>query len=399
MGNFKKVSRFLVLLFIAARMLVYLSSTWEGLKGYGDFFHFYQLALLPGLPYIHYWIEFPPVFSFLSEFLLIIAGGQEHVFDYLLAIILLIADAGSLWLFIRLNERLYTNLQPGRNLVYLGILVSLAYYWWYFDSLAVFLMMIALFFMFERKTILVGVVLGIGILTKLFPFLAIVALWKSGSWRRMIITTSIAVSIAIVVYGILWLISPQFTLASIKSQPSKGSWETVWALIDGNYKTGNFGPILEKYDPNQASILRGNPAKISTWLTLFLFGSIGLYGLTRIREISVMTRLSMVGWAWCIFLLWSPGYSPQWLLYLIPLILLVLPELRAYLFTLVLILVNLLEWPLMMSRGYFEGLNITIPLRTLIIILLAVVFYQQMTTTHTRLDGNLKAQESLYELQ
>jgi hypothetical protein len=389
-----KIQRYLVILFITARLFIYLSSTLDSLKGYGDFFHFYQLALLPGLPYIHYWMEFPPVFSFLSELLFRLAGGQEHVFDYLLAILLMAADAGNLWLFIRLCKRLYPDAQPlERSLVYLIVLSTLAYCWWYFDPFAVFFMMLALNFFLEKRLISGGVLTAIGLLTKLFPILAIIALWKSVSWRRIILPVCISTGIGILCYGILWMISPQYTEASILSQPSKGSWETVWALLDGNYKTGNFGPILERLDSTLASVPRGNPAKVPVWLTLVIFIGIGLLGLLRVKEISNINQLAMVGWAWCIFMLWSPGYSPQWILFIIPLILLVLSEKRAYLFVLVLILINLLEWPLMLSRGFFDGLNITIPIRTIIILLLAWTFYQQMTSIHTLPDGNRITQE------
>jgi hypothetical protein len=71
-------------------------------------------------------------------------------------------------------------------------------------------------------------------------------------------------------------------------------------------------------------------------------------------------------------LLWSPGWSPQWVLYLLPIILLVLPEREALLLSLALVLINLLEWPLLLSRGYNWGLWLTIPGRALLLALLAV---------------------------
>ncbi len=77
-----------------------------------------------------------------------------------------------------------------------------------------------------------------------------------------------------------------------------------------------------------------------------------------------------------LFFLWSPGYSPQWILFLLPLILLSLPVREGILISVVLTLVNLLEWPVMLSRGYFWSLNYLIPLRTSLMILLAFRFYQ-----------------------
>jgi hypothetical protein len=57
-------------------------------------------------------------------------------------------------------------------------------------------------------------------------------------------------------------------------------------------------------------------------------------------------------------------------LYFLPFILLLLPERRAVLITLLFVLISLLEWPLLLSRGMFWGLYLTVPLRTLLIALL-----------------------------
>ena len=76
------------------------------------------------------------------------------------------------------------------------------------------------------------------------------------------------------------------------------------------------------------------------------------------------------------FFLWSPGYSPQWTLYLLPIVLLCFEDFRSRLLALVLVFVNLLEWPILLSRGRFEFLDEIILLRTAIFILLAVLFAQ-----------------------
>jgi hypothetical protein len=65
-------------------------------------------------------------------------------------------------------------------------------------------------------------------------------------------------------------------------------------------------------------------------------------------------------------------------LYLIPFILLTLDERHAILMSFILILVNLLEWPVLLSRGYSWGLMLTIPIRTLVMFLLAWLWYQQV---------------------
>ena len=73
-----------------------------------------------------------------------------------------------------------------------------------------------------------------------------------------------------------------------------------------------------------------------------------------------------------LLLLASPGWSPQWLAYLVPLVLLSLPQPRASLYVVALTAVVILEWPVLLSRGRFDLLWLTVTIRTALLILLAV---------------------------
>ena len=385
MARFKNLPWVLIPLLILGRMLTYLAMTLEGLHGYGDFLHFFQLASLPGWPYFNYWSEFPPIFPFLSSVVYRLAGGQEHVYDYLLIFILLAADAGSLYLFIKLSRRLYgENGSMLRNLAYFVVLLSLAYSWWYFDPLAVFAMLLGVTLLLENKRLLSGLAFGLGLLIKFFPALGLIIAWRTLHWKKALWITALTLGAGILVYGGLWLASPRFTLASLQSQGNKGSWETVWAVLDGNLATGLFGPEIERLDPILASVGRGNPARIPSWITLIVVGAIGLWGFFKARWDNDLQLLALLGWCWSLFLLWSPGWSPQWLLYLLPLILLVIPERNVFLVAVLLVLVNLAEWPLLLSRGMFWALYLTVPLRTLLLVLVASLFYTEMTRKEER---------------
>ncbi len=373
---------------------MYASSTLDGLLGYGDFFHFFQLGQLPGWPYINYWIEFPPVFAFIIKIFYIVSGGQEHVFYYLTAILLLLADCGNLYFFYRVDQLIQQNHRISwRVWFYFVLLLSFPYQWWYFDSLAILFMLTGVFYVLKGNRLRSGLAIGFGFLVKFFPVMALVVLWRHSSFRRILVQIGMVILISVAVYGMLWIISPDFTLASIQSQPNKGSWETIWALLDGNYQTGNFGSIYENSDPAMAAVMRRNPAKIPAWITLMFFGAIGLWGLFKCKPQTAKQRIAILGWTWSLFLIWSPGYSPQWVLYLIPIILLVLSSRYALLMVPVMVFANLVEWPLLLSRGFFWALNFTIPLRFLLMILLAYLFLNIMVPGHTRQDGGQKAQE------
>jgi hypothetical protein len=128
-----------------------------------------------------------------------------------------------------------------------------------------------------------------------------------------------------------------------------------------------------------AGVSRGNPPRLPAWITMIVFGGIGLWGFFKARQDDDRQKMALLGWCWSLFLLWSPGWSPQWVLYLLPLILLALPERRVFLVALLLVLINLIEWPLLLSRGLFWTLYLTIPIRTLLLALLAFLFYTEMT--------------------
>ncbi len=362
-----------LVLLVAARLMLLMTQSESGLWGLGDSYHFFELAALPGWPYFAHWVEFPPVFPFLSELIFRVANEQQHIFSTLLVVLFSAADVGNLWLFMHIQKKMDPQPQSWRVWMYFAYLVMLAYGWWYFDPLAVFCMLLGVDFLLRDRDIAGGLALGTGVLVKLFPVLGLVILWRQ-PLRRIVKIGLIAAGVAVTGYGILWLFSPDFTQASLLSQFSKGSWETVWALIDGNYRTGNFGPVALRLDPGLLSEGQGNPARIPTWLTLLVFGGVGLWGLMQTKNDTPEAKVSTLGWTFSLLFLWSSGWSPQWLLFLIPLMLLVFPRTMALMGSLVFILVNLLEWPVILSRGWFQYLPVTISMRTVILLLVAFQF-------------------------
>jgi hypothetical protein len=79
-----------------------------------------------------------------------------------------------------------------------------------------------------------------------------------------------------------------------------------------------------------------------------------------------------------VFFLWSKGWSPQWLIMLIPFVLIALPLGRALLYILTLSFINLAEWPVLLSRGMNQYLYLTVPLRTVLFVLLLIELVQAL---------------------
>jgi len=206
--------------------------------------------------------------------------------------------------------------------------------------------------------------------------LMIPSLLKYLNGRRSFSIASVALMILLIPFLALYIVSPKFTVASIESQFAKGSTATLWAMIDGNFQTGGFGPLVERLDPAAASRTFRKLPVISPTLLLIVFGAAGSFLFFKARLDRPHRFLSFYGLTLVIFFLWSPAWSPQWILHLIPIALLVLPYSPGLLIVTTLILVNLLEWPLLLSRGLFYTYPLTISLRLIIMILLGLSFYQ-----------------------
>lgn len=367
-------------LFFICRLVFIISTPLDGIKSYGDFTHFYHLAQM-GVPFIDIWVEFPPIFPFLSWLIYQLAGGREHVYDFSLLIILSIFQVGCIIVFSKLAQKIKkANGYQISVAAFFLINLILPYTWWYFDVLAVFMLLLGTLWLLEGKDIRAIIILSIGALIKLFPALAICLVWRHRSVKKAILLTLLLVFLIVGVYGVLFSISPEFTRASILSQTSKGSWETVWALIDGNFRTGNFGAEIERYDPSRATIPMGNPARVSPWITIWIFLTLGLYFFINLFDNKPMPQLGFVCLTLVVFFLWMQGWSPQWILYIIPFILLLSNDQEGIVISGILVLISLLEWPVMLSRGYAWGLWLTIPFRTFFLVFLVFLIFTRIKT-------------------
>jgi hypothetical protein len=378
------------LFFLIGRFLLLLSLPLEGIRSYGDFWNFYHLASL-GQPFRDLWVEFPPVFPYLSRGLYLLVDGRQHAYEYLLAFFLSFVQAANLFLFSRIVDQIWKPEIAQKKIgAYLVFLIGLFYGWTYFDPLVVLAVLGSLYGLIRDRDLPLGFSLSLGALTKWFPLMILPALWKWRPRRKALLITLLVVVLVGGVWGGLYLRSPEMTRASLLSQGVKGSWETVWALLDGNLKTGNFGPGIDRADP--ATILTGSsePARVPPWLTLMLIGGAGFVWYTRVEPHTPDQLVALAGFTIGMFLLWSPGYSPQWVLYLLPLILIAFPVREGFLLALVLILLNLLEWPVLLSRGLFWSLWFVVPLRTLMVVLASVRFYQLAAGLGSRDENHVK---------
>ncbi|MCB0212248.1 MAG: DUF2029 domain-containing protein [Anaerolineae bacterium] len=392
---YAKAADFLLIfiVFLTSRLMLLLAFPAESLVAYGDYLHYFNVASLsqsggcmfatgldnPCFPYIDYWYEFPPIFAYLNVGVFYLAGGQFKNYVIVLAVVLLIVEAGNLTLIYRLARILHGPVRA-INLawIYTALFVPVFFWLGNFDALTTFFILLALYALIQSKSKLLALALGLGTMVKFLPVMLLASVWRMKGVKSMLGYTAATLLISLVIFAPFALINPEQTLASLRAQAGKSSYQTVWAIIDGNNTTGNFGPLIDHFYSARAGQPINNPALIPTWLTLIPFGLLGLFVLTRPKflddfkfDVVVFTAFMVT-----IFFLWSQGWSPQWQTFLIPLLLLTFPEKRAVLFIIVLGFINFLEWPLILSRGMISLLPITIITRTLLLILIAIELYR-----------------------
>jgi hypothetical protein len=368
----------------------------ENLITYGDYQHYFNVASLSRVggcstftateqgcfPFIDYWYEFPPIFAYLNIAIYQLASQQLKNYIFLLGSVLLLVECANLYLLYRLAFILFGR---GRAInvawIYTALFIPIFFWLGNFDALTTFFILLGLYSIITNKKVVLALALGLGAMIKFIPAMLIATVGRAIGLKQALIYAGATLVISLVIFGPFAIISPRLTLASLGAQAGKSSYQTVWALVDGNNTTGNFGPLADHFDATKAGEPTHNSARIPRWLTLIPFILLGLYLYTRPVSLPdprldavVFTALAFV-----IFFLWSQGWSPQWQTFLIPLLLLALPEKRAVLFIIVLGFVNFLEWPVILSRGLNDFLPVTILIRTLILILLAIELYQKLT--------------------
>ncbi|RME76642.1 MAG: DUF2029 domain-containing protein, partial [Chloroflexi bacterium] len=371
----------ILLLFTLFRLMMLMAYAPPCLLYCSDYLFYFNVIDLSrqGLyPFLHFWYEFPPVFPYLNLVAYRLAGGVYQNYVSWLGTFLLLADAGNLALLYWLGARLYDRSYAAKLCWIYSLLFAPLYIWRStFDSLTTFFILLTLYLLVAKRYRLMGLALGVGVMVKYIPIILLPAIWRAAGWRRMVQAFLLAAVVVLGVFGPFFVLSPRYTLASVQAQARKSSWQTIWALIDGNYQTGSFGPVETRFDPAAATTPAHNPSRVPPVITLLVFGGIGLYIFTRpVRQSRERDALLFSALTMVIFFLWSKGWSPQWQIYLIPLLLLSLSVGEALLYIISLSLVNLVEWPVILGRDLTQFLPLTIILRTLIFVLLAVKLYQ-----------------------
>src|SRR5690606_34469738 len=233
---------------------------------------------------------------------------------------------------------------------------------WHFETMAAFWMLLGLWWLTGRQDARAGIAIALGALTKFTPALLLGAALRYRPLHKALLITLIAVLIFAGTYGALLIgnPNPEVTLTSLTAQFRKASYGSVWALIDGNLSGGDMAlpgddAVLLHYDLDAASRLYGNPPVIPGWLRLGLALVVGALCFvaaqrTDSRGVVGFTLLTLL-----IFFIQAQGWSPHWLVQILPLTLLCFPTRAGVLTCLALSALSLLETPLLYNRIITPG--------------------------------------------
>ncbi len=302
---------------------------------------------------------------------------------------MMLFDAGNLVLVRRIGTRLY-GAGTGMALawVYAVSLAPLVLIWWDFEPMVAFLLLWSVAALIERRDIRSAAITAVGALTKFTPLLILGAVWRFREARSALRYSLVSVGIFALVYLLLFAQNSAMTLPSLTAQFDKASYQTVWALIDGNYKTGNFGAAQERLDPANAYKLEGKPSVVPGFVRLGAAALIGLFVFWRTRRFDERGLLAFVAITLLIFFLQAQGWSPQWLAQIVPLILLCFPTRDGVTAAVLLSLVTFAEYPFLFIRTGDTGGEIAGALampfvvlvlaRTVILVGVCVALYRKL---------------------
>jgi hypothetical protein len=299
-------------------------------------------------PFVDYWLEYPPLFPWLAVLvyrlsLLIPLWTEPRLwFNTFLGLSLLPFEVGSFVIIYLIALELYDRTGALRCAwIYAGLFAPLYTWLGWFDGMPLFFILLTLYLLLKRRGLLAGLALGLGFMVKVIPLLILPiglrALQDLKERAGYLLTAGLTAGLIALPF---LLIGPAFLLTAFRSMLSRSSWETIWALLDGYYSYGVVGGnrflTAVEFSTHRSKLPW-------LWITLF-FALIYLWLYTR--AVDWRNKVKLVAFAALsvnLFLLYSKGYSPQHIVTLLPWSVLLLPNLRGVLYTILLTAINFLE--------------------------------------------------------
>ncbi len=393
----------LLILFVFFRALTLVAYRPGGLVlDFSDFYWYRDFAQLDRQGYVPYrtlWTTYPPLFPVLMINLWKVSTllppweFNNLWFSLLLGGVFLLFETGNFILLYLIALQIYPLEAAFRPAwIYAGLFVPVYTVTGWFESYPLFFFLLSLYLLIKGRAYLSALTSGIGFMIKLIPLILLPIGAKlvpqKSAWGRLriralnidfdiqglFIYTLIFLATVIAIGYPFYRMNPDLIFGSLQITGAREPWETVWALLEGNYTYGIIP--LDMRDLAWSPAAGPGSQFPGLWLTL-IFGLVYAFLYTRrVDWRASKTVVAFTALTVCLFFLYSKGYSPQWLGWLLIFIALLLPNLRGVFYAIILSLANILEanfFFIMFPQEHWL-LATTVLIRTGLIIILAVEF-------------------------
>ena len=346
--------RLLAIVFFKPGGLVYV--------GGHDVLHYLSLAELSlegKWPYLDYWMEYPPLFPLafvgLYRLSLLLPSWPEPMLWYQLTVsgFLLIWESSNLLLVYALARRLHGSALGLRAAwMYAGLFLPVYTLTNWFDAFPLFLLLLSLHLAVRGNAWWAGLAVGMGFMAKLIPAVvgpAALLAWRTRRERSLYVLAGGLVVAAIAVP--LYLANSEMVLASFRSMVQRSSWLTPWALWEGYFGVGFTPSLPARFVPEHAG-WQMHPSTLPwLWITLTAVVAGAFLFTRRLEWHQPRTMVASTAIVLNLLLLFSKGWSPQFAIYVLSFLVILLPNAWGLAYALLLTANTFVEWPI--SAHYF----------------------------------------------
>ncbi len=371
-----------------------------------------RLAASGAYPFVNYWVEYPPFFPWLSVLAYKLSAlmpswiDQRFWFNLALHGLIIPFDLANVALIYQLSKRVNgEGLAIKSAWLYAILFVPLFVVLGWFESIALFFLLLALWAILADRPILAGFAIGLGILVK--PYVALIGavalliyLRKNKHALTQLGKLLLAGALTLLLGLLPFLIAaPQMVKAHLDTLLTLPGWSSPYALIDGVIK--HVDPkVADRFDLSLAASPLV-PSRIPWEIVTLAFGVIylvilwrtikrstsskmpgafsGTRTINRVHAVDGATARIAIGLAaltFIFYLLWSKGFSPQWMLYLIAFLCILLPNFLGMVLIALLEALYVIEWPItfILLKADASYLTALVIVRTAYIVGLALFF-------------------------
>jgi hypothetical protein len=361
-----------------------------------DYMRWGSLADSGLYPYVHYWSEYPPLFGWsailiyrLSTLVPALPEEPRYWFAIILRLTMTLFDIGSLFLVYGMARQLGSKSRAVRTAAFFAgsFIIAYAAAGWY-DSMPLFFLLLTLYLALRDHYTSSALAASIGFLVKLVPIVLVPVVVRRIARLRDAIGYAIAFGVATFVLMLPFMLNgTEYLLAFLRGTLNRPSWNSPWAILEGGYTFGAVIPVMGRFSPENVSA--APVANLLPWPIIHLaFAAIFLFIYTRRLDWrKPLNTVAFAGLTINLFLLWSKGYSGQFVVYVIPFVVLLLPNWRGLTYAALLSVLWIAEFPL--SLLTFASSTVEAPnwfimwiilARTAILIVLCLEYAALVTT-------------------